>query len=277
MIEIIRCGYNSHHPHPMNRDHPEGLPHYLLLIVKSPAWFVFNKKRIDTKPNMVILFTPGTTISYGYDLPNYTDDFIHLRLSQEDLEIFSLIEFPCNVPVYLSEINTISRFAMSLTVTFFSNNLHSKYIQDALMRTILYSIDDEYRKEAEAVRHHRHYSVFSKLRTQIYNMPLRDWDVNHTAKSFMISVSYFQHLYKLFFQRSFRTDVILSRLEYSKLWLVASNYTIKGIAEKCGYQNELHYMRQFKKYTKQTPTEYRKNNAGILNIPLSEQLPGEIE
>jgi len=34
-------------------------------------------------------------------------------------------------------------------------------------------------------------------------------------------------------------------------------------------------MRQFKKYMKQTPTEYRNNNAVILNIPLSEQLPAD--
>jgi AraC family transcriptional regulator of arabinose operon len=239
-------------------EHPVGLPHHLLLIVKCHAWFVFNGKKVETKPNMVVLFKPHTPIAYGCDVPKYNDDYIHVKFNEKDAEIFSQIDFPLNEPVYLSEVHSISRFVMSLTESYYSDSLHSKYIQDALIRTIIYLLDEERSKEIDAVQRHRYYSIFAKLRMQIYNLPLREWDVNQSAKSFMLSVSYFQHLYKLFFNRSFQTDVILSRLEYSKLWLTTSNYTIKGISEKCGYKNELHYMRQFKKYMKQTPTEYRE-------------------
>ena len=258
MIDIIRCGYNTYHARPLHMEHPVGLPHHLLLIVKCHAWFVFDGKRINTNPNMVVFYKPGTPIAYGCDVPKYNDDYIHLRINEEDKEILSHIDFPYNEPVYLSEVHTISRFVVSLTAAYHSDSIHSKRIQDSLIRTILYSLDEERRRDADTTGQHRYYSVFAKLRTQIYNTPLKDWNVNQAAKSFMISVSYFQHLYKYFFNCSFQTDVILSRLEYSKLWLLTSNYTIKGVAEKCGYENELHYMRQFKKYMEQTPTEYRQ-------------------
>jgi len=39
--------------------------------------------------------------------------------------------------------------------------------------------------------------------------------------------------------------------------LAETNNTIREIAFACGYGNEYHFIRQFKKITGKTPTEYR--------------------
>lgn len=74
-----------------------------------------------------------------------------------------------------------------------------------------------------------------------------------------LSLSYFQHLYKQFFDSSCQQDIINARLELAKYYLKDSDMSIRSLSDFCGYENELHFMRQFKKFIGMTPTEYREN------------------
>lgn len=38
--------------------------------------------------------------------------------------------------------------------------------------------------------------------------------------------------------------------------------SIRSLADFCGYENELHFMRQFKKFVGMTPSQYRLANKG---------------
>ena len=53
--------------------------------------------------------------------------------------------------------------------------------------------------------------------------------------------------------------VIRGRIEYAERLLGSTTLTVREIAERCGYSSEYVFMRQFKKYCGQTPSEYRKN------------------
>ena len=99
------------------------------------------------------------------------------------------------------------------------------------------------------------------IRAKIYNQPQFNWTIEGLAHELAMSKSSFQHLYKDFFGVSAITDVIESRLHHSKYLLTTTNFSIKRIAELCGYTNETHFMRQFKYHIKQTPSEYRIHNA----------------
>lgn len=52
-------------------------------------------------------------------------------------------------------------------------------------------------------------------------------------------------------------DLIQARIESSKFYLRTSDLPVEAVAHCCGYESELHYMRQFKKMTGLTPTQYR--------------------
>ena len=51
------------------------------------------------------------------------------------------------------------------------------------------------------------------------------------------------------------------RIEKAKSFLSKSNYSITEISNKCGYKSEFHFMRQFKKETGLTPTEFRRSSS----------------
>lgn len=54
------------------------------------------------------------------------------------------------------------------------------------------------------------------------------------------------------------SDVIESRI---KELLIESDLQVGEISSLCGYQNDVHFIRQFKKLTTLTPTEYRRLNS----------------
>ena len=74
-----------------------------------------------------------------------------------------------------------------------------------------------------------------------------------------MSRSYFQHLYSEVFGVSCMADVISGKIEKAKEILSETGCTVSQVASMCGYDNDEHFMRQFKKIVGVTPTKYRQN------------------
>lgn len=259
MIDVTICGHNSHHRKSCNVEHQNGLSDYLLLLVKTKAWFFIDRKRTVTEPNMAILFDKHTYIHYGCDTPHYNDDWIHFRISKEEANLLSTLHIPLNQPLYEIDIHSLSYYTNFLTNAFHSSQPHSKEIIDSLMHAILFTLSDELNRADKPNYSHKYYSAFTKLRTSLYNTPDKEWSAVGISNSLDLSISYFQHLYKQFFGCSFQQDIIHARIEHAKFYLRSSNMSIHDLAEFCGYNNELHFMRQFKKLEGMTPSEFRIN------------------
>lgn len=73
-----------------------------------------------------------------------------------------------------------------------------------------------------------------------------------------ISPSYLQHLYRELFGISCIQEVIQARLNTARFYLRTTDISVQSISVLCGYENELHFMRQFKKFTDMTPSQYRQ-------------------
>ena len=78
------------------------------------------------------------------------------------------------------------------------------------------------------------------------------------ADAMLLSQGYFQRLYKKEFGVSAMSDVIAARIVYAQQLLRESHASVQKIAERCGYENEIYFMQQFKKETGLTPTQYRR-------------------
>ena len=260
MISVTVCGHDSHHTTPCHMEHRNGLPDYLLLLIKAESWFMLDGKKVPVYPGTVILFDPGTYICYGRELPGYNDDWIHFASDEEENAFWNTLSLPHNRPVTPMDFPRLSRFIHLLTLEFRVPTSHSSAILDSLMHSLLYTLDSQIPKLENCGIEHHYYSDFSRLRASIYNNPAEDWSSERIAGSLNLSVSYFQHLYKQFFCSSCRHDVIQARLEQAKFYLKTSSMSIRNLAEFCGYGNELHFMRQFKKFEGMTPSEFRSRS-----------------
>jgi len=98
-----------------------------------------------------------------------------------------------------------------------------------------------------------------RLRSEILANPQRDWNITNIEKEIGISRSHLQRLYKQQFAASCMDDVIMARIRKAQQLLQFTNLRIQEIALQCGYNNESHFMRQFKEKCGMTALQYRQS------------------
>lgn len=232
MLTVSFCGHDSHHAAPCNIEHKNGSPDWLLLLVKSDAWFIVDSIQTPVLPGTAVLYAPGMPVHYGRDQTGYSDDWLHFSAEEADMDGFlSSIDIPLGIPLYPEDFSRLSACMSLLCRSFRSPGDRHAEIMDQL------------------------------LRARIYNDPAFPWDIGSLAAGQNISLSHFQHLYKQFFGISCRADIIFARIELAQMYLRQSDMTVHHIASLCGYSSELHFMRQFRQKTGRTPTEYRKETS----------------
>ena len=67
-----------------------------------------------------------------------------------------------------------------------------------------------------------------------------------------------QRLYKEQFSSGIKDDLIASRMNRAMQLLAHTDLQVQEIAERCGYNNENHFMRQFKEKNGMTALQYRR-------------------
>ena len=102
---------------------------------------------------------------------------------------------------------------------------------------------------------------YLELRNRIYLDPQEDWDAQKICYDFCLSCGRFRLAYKNIFGISFHQDIIQSRISLAKHLLITTKMNISSIASRCGYDDDKHFMHQFKQSTGISPNMYRKNES----------------
>ncbi len=260
MITVNRCGYDSRHMLVLNTCIPAGYEDYTLLLVKTNAFFEQNGILIDTPPGTVILYDRHVPIRYGCREPHYNDDWIHFELHGDDTDLLQRLCLPLSTPFVLPFMGTLTDYCRLVVTEKFSSHLYREDTLDALMHTLLYTLASLYHGARDVNSRNKYYYPLSRLRMEILNAPDKKWNVDDLASQVPVSTSHFQHLYKLFFGVTCIQDIIAARIKQAKYYLRTTEMSVHALAAFCGYENELHFMRQFKKQTGMTPSQYRNLN-----------------
>lgn len=261
MLRLVYGGYDAVHEHPYEMFRQKGVSDYTLLLVKSPGYFYLNGVRTITAPQMAVLYPPHTMVRYGSDGMAYKDDWVHFETVGKET-ILDEIRLPFQTPMYVPEMAPLSGCLRLLVRKRRRGGLYEAETEDALLRSLLYSLAALVREAPDRRREKRYFREMQELRVEIYNTPENRWDVPRMAGHLHLSESYFQHLYREFFGVSCFRDVIEARMERARFLLSTTDMTVGMLAEVCGYESELHFMRQFRQKTGMTPTEYRRFASG---------------
>lgn len=116
------------------------------------------------------------------------------------------------------------------------------------------------KKEAAKSNYIDYKEQIYRLRRNIISDLQKNWDVDEMARDMGISRSHLQRLYKQIFSVSVKDDVITARIKRAMQLLAHTNMRVQEIAEMCGYNNDNHFMRQFKEKTGLTAAQYRKEH-----------------
>lgn len=258
MLRINRCGYNSSHSKNTRINSVTGSPDYLLLIIASNATIQVQDRFYTTGPNTLIIFDKKVPYNYGSIGETYSDDWVHFDIENEPI-LFESLDLSLNTPIPLPDLPVFGTLTTSLVNEFYSKSTLSQQNQDLYMRLLLNKLSEHIHMLPTSTQAHPHFAALNQLRIHILNEPYKKWKIENMAESLNISVSHFQHLYKTLFGISCINDVIGSRIAYARYHLKNTDLTIQQIAFQCGYENDVHFIRQFKKLVGVTPGQYRQN------------------
>ncbi len=209
--------------------------------------------------NTLVIFDGSTDIVYSAIGESLVCDWI-LFDDEGDSEIADFADIAYNIPYVCSDCEFISGLIKNINIEFYSTNSRRIKIIDYMMKILLVkSAENGLDREIMQSTADPHYSDLMELREKIYRNPQMKWNVDTMAMEVSMSRSYFQHIYREIFGVSCMTDVINGKIEKAKEILSETGCTVSQVSAMCGYENEEHFMRQFKKIVGITPTAYRKN------------------
>lgn len=257
MIEIKRCGYNTTHQEGFSIDRPDGSGDYLFVLFRSRMEVDSKGKRIFTEQNSYILFDRGSKQYYKVFEKQMVHDWFHFDSDEID-ELCEQLRLPLDTIMTAHDPFYISRKVSELQSEHIHNGPYKREIMDATVRCLLMKLSEMHTRIDSNHQISKHYEQFINLRNAIYNTPSISYSIDELAISMNMSRSHLQQLYKDIFGVTIINDIIHNRLHYAIYLLENSTQDIKTIAELCGYENEVHFMRQFKKSVQLTPTQYRR-------------------
>ncbi|MDE6502372.1 MAG: AraC family transcriptional regulator [Ruminococcus sp.] len=231
---------------------------FMLVLTKSNAVFCVDGVEYHTPPETFVLYDDTVIREYSADNSFLVCDWICFD-KNGDNEFLDSLELPFNYPVQFSDTDFISNLIRNIASEHYSLGARRIKMTETLMKTMLLKINDfsGWHDESQQTVD-PHYSALMELREKVYRNPQMKWNVDSMASDVNMSRSYFQHIYREMFGISCVADVINGKIEKAKEILSETSCTVSQVSAMCGYDNEEHFMRQFKKIVGVTPTKYRK-------------------
>ena len=273
-MKIINGGYDYRHTADFSITRPGGSGDYMLLLLRSPACFWLGEKEHTVGENTAILYRKGPPQRYAAIGDEFVNDWVHFDLEGEELAWLEGLEIPFDTLFSCSDVLQLSGLLKHVCLEKYSDNPHADESAELYLRRLLLKLAERCAAGGESER-----SVwlerFERIRRRIYMHPQQQLGVTEIAKELSVSVSYFQHQYKQLFGTNFKRDLTAARMEYAKYLLFSTDYCIYRVAELCGYENDVHFMRVFKQETGVTPSTYRKqaNFSAQKSIAAHDRMP----
>jgi two-component system, response regulator YesN len=101
-------------------------------------------------------------------------------------------------------------------------------------------------------------SRIDKVKLFVERNSLKKIGLNEAAQAVCLSPKYLSRIFKEYCHISFSQFRLRIKIEEGKKLLTKTGYNINQISDKLGYENTESFIRQFKRFVKATPTEYRK-------------------
>ena len=258
---VIKGGCGTRHPQSYSPSRPNGLDSHVLLILRSKGDYYVGDDHFEMEPGYAIMIAPNVPYHYNNPYGEYIDDWMHIGLDP-----FEKMpeELPMNRPFKLYDHETCSNLIRQLLWEFtYTDSRYLKENISSLFTVLMNHLIAASRNQENIEEASPYMERLKDIRFRMQHTLMEHHTIHEHAADIGISDSHFQHLYSELFGISFQQDLIHMRVKNAEFALQTTNMTIAEIAEMCGYENEVHFFRQFKKINGITPAKYRKAQHAI--------------
>ena len=264
IMYINHCGTNFSHPSTFCIDRPAGSGDYLFIYTKTPFILISNGNIHRYPAKTVVFFHKGLEQRFMASGNSYANDYIHFDVTETESEFIRSLNIPHATPFFNLDVDYLMTLHQYLCVEQMSDSPYAKDTIHHLLKVFLIKLSEAIHESTLDIGNATCMKM-KQLRTEIHNNPEYNWNIPLLAARVSLSESHFQLTYKQLFGKSPINDIILARIEKAKSLLATTNYSIGDIAQLCGYENESHFSRQFRKYSNLTPSQYRYDKQPYLD------------
>ena len=182
-----------------------------------------------------------------------------MHLNAESIDTIKRFGLNIDQIFYPSEFKAITNIVRELEFEHFSPRENSETLKICNLNEQLIKLSRSVAQNEAAIEKSEYTRMRVARRELVLNC-MDQWNVELIASKVGLSPSRFHAKYKMIFGTTPIDDVIRARIRKAQLLLRSTDKTAKEISEICGYENETHFNRQFKKLVGTTPCSYRKNN-----------------
>ncbi len=254
-MKLHSMGTGFRHGRDFRITRPGGSGDNLLLVFKTPAFVVTDGETEIVPADTAILYTKTAPQDYGAAGEEYINHWVHFECDEND-PFFRRLNITFNRPVPLASVPEVERLLELLGIESVSDTPKSRECTGLLLRLLIAQALSGGERSGNP-----HSEALKRLRAEIYRNPAGKFTVKGLARRLSLSSSYFQSLYRGEFGVSCYEDVLRAKTGLAEYYLVNTSMTVREISELCGFENEVHFMRQFHRRTGFTALEYRSRAA----------------
>lgn len=257
MMTFHAVGMNYRHDRDFFIDRPEGSGDGLLLIFKSCARVITESGDVTVPPDSAIIYNLGAPQRYGACSDVYINHFLHMGCTEDD-NFLTSSGIPLNTVITGVNTGEAEELMRMITREEMSDSPHREEYLDMLIKMLLLKLSDSLQIVRSSHSVSAHGEALDRLRAELYSNAGSFGSVCELAAAVNLSPSHFQQLYKERFGVSGYDDLISARIRTARYYLKNTALTVKQISAICGYENDVCFMRLFKKKTGLTPCQFRK-------------------
>ncbi len=257
-MELVRIRHSWPERAGFFLDRPAGAGHYIFLHFHTAVDMTFHGQQHALPPGSMIILRPDTGHSF-FSRGALMHDWMHLTGNVE--EVLHTVGLACDVIYHPTCNASITELTARLEAEFFAQRsywpTHSNALLTELFILISYNLSNAQPQPVANQTADR----LRELRSAMLMHPEKDWSVENMARMVNISTSRLYPLYRRMFAISPNRDLILIRIEKAKTMLEMGT-SVAETAEKMGYANIFHFIRQFHQVLGVSPGQYRMHCKG---------------
>lgn len=234
---------------------------YIFIHFLSPAEALLNGEWIKLKKGSCVFWRADSHQEYRSPETPLIHNYIHIKKNtsfsfEKQLQLYGL-QF--ETPYSLADLTSITELVQQIEIELVRKLPYYPNVCAFRLEELLILIARNIANEDHLSVDSETYKRFTALRQQFHSEFNKNWSVDDMAASVNLSPSRFYSLYKQIFNISPKKDFLQIRIEHAKMLMQHGNYSIREIAELSGYNNQYHFIRQFREVTGITPGKYIKN------------------
>lgn len=235
----------------------EGMPFYIVAQYLSRIDLRIGGATHQTPLGSILILEPNIPHAY-YCSEELLHHWFHLD-GDEVKPLLNKYGIPPNKLYSLGNAEQFSTIFQQISLTYHDKGHFREDFMDLKVRELLIGMGMQINLQAQA--RDLNYDVImrlKKLRFRILEHPEYDWTVSEMARQMYLSESYFSPLYRKCFGITPNRDLIAIRIERARTNLLCGS-SVAAAAERSGYTNVYHFIRQFKKVMGMTPNQYKQH------------------